>query len=266
MRSHILVKWPVVTVLICCLAAALPTSVVAQQRAEEKAIDIVNTNYHKVEDVVYLNNGWIIRGRIQYYKPGEKVRIVTVEGNEFVFYGDEIAKVTQEPKRRKRERPAMEQGSYVGISLAWGTGRDPWGGSANASGVQWTVGKMFTPRIGAGAGVGLDWYNGQRLLPITAEGRYLLAKENRSQPYIRGFGGYSLGWLSYNQWLKSYGGPTGGLDIGIATRFFEYAALNLALGIAYQRDKITYEDWNWGGSVTEINHYSRLWLRVGLMF
>ncbi|MBT3270745.1 hypothetical protein HN371_26625 [Candidatus Poribacteria bacterium] len=49
------------------------------------------------EDVVYLRNGSIIRGRIALLKPGESVTLQTRDGNVFVWSMDEIREVKQEP-------------------------------------------------------------------------------------------------------------------------------------------------------------------------
>lgn len=267
--QNMLTKLPI-SLILCLLLAVAPTLTFAQKNSGTSeaatAIDYTKTNYNKVEDVVYLKNGWIIRGRIQYYDATTKVRIVTADRNEFVFYADEIDRIVQEPRKRKLEQPAMDRGLYVGMNVAFGTGRGPFGGTANASGLQWTVGTMLTPRIGTGVSAGIDWYNGQRLVPFTAEGRYLLFKNHRNQPFVRAYGGYSPPWLANNDWLTSFGGGTGGFDVGAVTRFSEYMALSITMGMAYQREKIEYQDWQWGGTVTEINHYQRLWLRIGIVF
>jgi len=49
-----------------------------------------------MEDVVYLENGSVIRGTILEQTPGESLRIETRDGNTFVFDMEEVERITRE--------------------------------------------------------------------------------------------------------------------------------------------------------------------------
>ena len=51
----------------------------------------------RMEDVVYLKNGGIVRGMIYEQVPWESLKIHTQDGSVFVFEMGEISRITKEP-------------------------------------------------------------------------------------------------------------------------------------------------------------------------
>ena len=49
----------------------------------------------KTEDVIYINNQWIIRGQI-LNRDSASVKILTHDGNTFVFTANEVDKIVEE--------------------------------------------------------------------------------------------------------------------------------------------------------------------------
>ncbi|MDR2765503.1 MAG: hypothetical protein LBB90_10815 [Tannerella sp.] len=61
----------------------------------------------RVEEVLYLKNGSVIRGTVVELVPNQSVKIQTADGSLFVFEMEEVEKLTKEPLpgRRNRNRP-----------------------------------------------------------------------------------------------------------------------------------------------------------------
>ncbi|MBT3423280.1 MAG: hypothetical protein HOB88_13675, partial [Bacteroidetes bacterium] len=57
---------------------------------------IVLSAQSDLEDVVYLKNGGLARGKIIEYFPDKHVKIETIGGNVWVFQADEILKIEKE--------------------------------------------------------------------------------------------------------------------------------------------------------------------------
>ena len=55
-----------------------------------------NLNAQELQEVVYLNNGSVIRGVIIEQVPGESLKIQTADGSVFVYKMDEVEKITKE--------------------------------------------------------------------------------------------------------------------------------------------------------------------------
>ena len=59
------------------------------------------SNAQNYEEVVYLNNGSIIRGIIIEFVPSQTIKIQSREGNIFVYNLSEIQKITKEHFQQK---------------------------------------------------------------------------------------------------------------------------------------------------------------------
>ncbi len=85
-------------IFLTCLTAFVMTSPAFAQR---------------MEDVVHLKNGGLVRGIIIEQTPGESLKIQTRDGNVLVYTMDEIAKMSKEP--------VMEMGRHIGAKK-----KNPW--------------------------------------------------------------------------------------------------------------------------------------------
>lgn len=250
---------------LCLLFVLICTGIAGVAQETTTPAQPSETNYKKVDDVVRLNNGWIIRGKILYYQPGEKVRIQSTDGNEYVFYGDEILSVTQEPKAGKQKYP-HRHGLYMQPSLQIGYGNNAWGlNGLNASGML-SSGFRFKNGFAAGAGTGLERIDYFVVVPVFAEGYYFLPTGQNKQPYLRGFGGYAIAASSENEWTQYDGGAKFGADVGVSGHINQSLDVLFAFGWHSTVTQVTYSDpWS-GTSITETNTFNRLALRLGLLF
>lgn len=76
-------------VLLCALAVGMMSSVASDAHAQAVATE-------RLEDVVYLKDGGIVRGVIVEQVPGQSVLIRTRDGNQFRYQMDQIARMTRE--------------------------------------------------------------------------------------------------------------------------------------------------------------------------
>ena len=234
--------------------------------AQEPTWNPTKTNYKKVEDVVYLNSGSIIRGRLQYYDPAEKVRILCSDGNEYVFKAAEIKEVKQEPLPGKRLNPPATVGSYASLAFPLAFGVNEFDQPTLNPGIYASVGQILNQRIGVGGSVGIQNYREETLVPIEAELRYYMKKGALSQPFLRAHGGFAGGWVNPQNGNEHLGGPLGGIDIGIANKATRYRTLSLSLGVNYQRSRTRGNDWIWGENIITVNQYFRYVTRISFDF
>lgn len=68
-------------------------------------------------DVVYLNNGSIIKGQILEQIPGQTVKIETANGSVFVFQAEQITRISKE-KVDTDNRPAWENNIAISYDLS----------------------------------------------------------------------------------------------------------------------------------------------------
>ena len=107
------------TLLTCLIAFAATSQVFAQQ----------------MEDVVYLEDGGVVRGTIVEQIPGKSLKIQTRDGSVFVFTMDEITKLAKEMPKVPEE-PVME---------VWGVDI-PSSASAGATGAKAEIGTLLALR------------------------------------------------------------------------------------------------------------------------
>ena len=71
----------------------------------------------RMQDVVYLKNGSIIRGMIIEQVPNESIKIQTKDGNVFVFQMNEVAKMTKEPVFGRRGSMELRGEKSPGVAF-----------------------------------------------------------------------------------------------------------------------------------------------------
>ena len=91
-------------VLVLCLIASATSPLFAQ----------------KMEDVIYLRNGEIVRGTIIEQIPGESLKIQTADGSVFVYTIYEIAEIGREPMMKVEEGyiKAKKKNPWLASSLS----------------------------------------------------------------------------------------------------------------------------------------------------
>lgn len=115
----------------------------------------------KMQDVVYLKNGNVLRGIIIEQVPSEYIKLKTGDGSEFIFQVGEIEKITKEPNPvYLMEAEERQKRGYVGItigaSIPVGEYNNPDNGAAG-TGLQFNLinaGYLFNEKFG----VGFTWF------------------------------------------------------------------------------------------------------------
>lgn len=141
----------------------------------------------KVEDVVYLKNGSIIRGEIIELNDGEYLKIETAGRNIFVFNMDDVDNIRLEEVPNEHYFKSSGYMSRSGIDIMQ---------SNNSSTPRfYTVhGKQFTPQFGAGFGIGITPYNDPlMLIPFYVDMNLRLVKANVS-PFLALKTGYNFSY------------------------------------------------------------------------
>lgn len=228
----------------------------------------VDTN-KKMEDVVYLKNGAIIRGVIIEQVPDKTLEIKSNDNNYLIFNYSEIQKITKEnvitdPTDYKKK-------GFLNIDeLTYGFGINTintYHGSVAISGLFPTIGirsingYQFNEHISAGLGVGfeafLDGDNKGALLPLTLDFRYYM-KKGKFTPVLNLNGGYSIG-------VENSSGLAANPSVGIKYFFNNKMAGLFNLGYKVQQQTVPQMD-QWGGMVNRIVNYQFLSVSAGLSF
>jgi hypothetical protein len=231
-----------------------------------------------VEDVLYLRNGSIIRGKIIEQVVGDYVKIEIMGGSVFVFDESEIDQITVESalyrsitiKLRKELIPISyrTRAIYHLVSFDLGFARDQWGVFATSN-LRYRTGYYFNRYLSLGLGSGFDFYeDGAMMIPLFADVRGDLFQKAVSPHYFLnlgyGFAG-ARGW-SMNRLDGGLMGQIGG-GIKINTRR-KYEWL-LTSGFRFQQ---TYQEFDlWTGRAEPVRvqgnlRYNRIFFEIAMGF
>lgn len=211
----------------------------------------------RLQEVVYLKNGSIIRGTILEQVPNRSLKIETADGSIFVYPMREVQKITKEPYRKggnvRRQHYAYQGKAprcpynadytsrgyrgFVELGYAFGVGD-----TNNNDRLEMTTthGFQFNPYLFVGGGVGLHYYTDadEVLMPLFGEFRANLT-DGSITPYV----GVKLG---YSALLSDNDYATGGLffspSIGVRFLVGNSKFVNIALGYSLQQIDIDFYD------------------------
>ncbi len=240
-------------------------------------------------DVVYLNNGSIVRGIIIEQVPNESIKLQTKDGSIFVFEMKDIQKFTKELKAdQQQSAPGRGGGSgsageeregYVfgfDMSFGVGVGQAEVEYGANVYQAEYSeeyVRLSFTNGawvadgiVLVGLGTGFEYYIDSRLglLPVYADVRIVPLKGSVS-PVIVLQPGYSFGVFSENGSSNLPDGLdfTGGL--GVHAGMSESAGFEFAVLYDYQSLSNT-ESNVYFGNTSVVQRFGSVRLSVGFLF
>ncbi|MEM6320279.1 MAG: hypothetical protein AAF960_21600, partial [Bacteroidota bacterium] len=156
-------------------------------------------------DVVYLKNGSIFRGQIESYKVGGKLKLTTAPGRVLIFEEKNIKKIVQETTAQEAaNNPKLEMtqpktydfretGVYYAVDIGYLGGNSFFGEYTNAFTTHLAGGYQFNRWVGAGVGVGVDFYNVNlgSMIPVYAEFRGYFRK-SRVSPFYKVAAGMGL--------------------------------------------------------------------------
>jgi len=211
----------------------------------------------KTEDVLYLKNQWVIRGKI-LEQNNNSIKIQSHEGNIFVFPAGDIEKISQEKiwGNFVYKDHGFANFTELGPLIAGKTTID--GVTTAAFSFQTVNGYKFCQYAMAGIGIGADLYATQTVLPVFASFRGDLSKTGSVIPFYFADGGYGI-----NITQNSYNGTAfkGGImyaaGFGIKIPFNRNAGFLLSFGYRYQKTSYTYNN-----TATDVT-YNRLAVRAG---
>ncbi|UCE26516.1 MAG: hypothetical protein JSW52_09205 [Candidatus Coatesbacteria bacterium] len=156
------------------------------------------------EDVIYLQDGSVIRGTIVERIQGETYKIEIAGGNVLVINADEVEKITREPKFRVAED---EDYGYRKFLFAFQPAVGLRLGSGNLEvGAEFAVGYRRTGKHAIALGFGNSWYTDwdHYSFPIYVHNRYVYSRSASLGNYFYFNGGYTL---LYSTWSPGqYGG------------------------------------------------------------
>jgi len=206
----------------------------------------------KLEDVIYLKNGSIIRGTIIEQVPNVSVKIQTADKNIFNFNINEIEKFTkEEPVRNLQESQYKfrqtgftnntEFGISVGIGIIYSYSNI---GINNPNDVisfslSTVNGWLINPNVFVGIGIGIEKVSiegNDYRLPLYIDTRFFILKKMVT-PFFYTDMGYSWGW-NKGSTGSDWAGVMGGVGAGVAYRFIKSSSLSISIGYKYQQIKL----------------------------
>lgn len=232
-----------------------------------------NTN---LQDVIYLQNGSIIRGTIIEQIPGKSLKIETRDGNIFVYQMDEISKMTREQAwNRSRTRPNQflsKSNGYEGfVEAGYGIGVSGYAGRFELDIVN---GYRFNPYCFLGGGVGFNIFtNGENFvtIPVFIQGRFNLLDRNTS-PFLTLNLGYNISTKRsevYNRYYTTVtyrGGVLFEPALGVAFRVSNRASVTFGVGYSLMQLQSKAESSYYEISEVEKELTQAVRLKIGVTF
>lgn len=226
----------------------------------------------KMQDVVYLKNGSVLRGTLVTTQNAGKVAIQIVGNSLFVFDAAEVEKITTEHKRAALEpkKRGFANTTELGL-LAGGSNSSP------AMSLVTVNGYTLTPYTTIGIGTGIQfwwdlyqsngWYyynNTSKIIPLFADVRGDLLPRNKITPLYYARFGYGFA-ISPDEAINSKGGVMFGAGAGFKIRGTENLGWFLSVGYHYQKSYSEYPIWD-GTSIKTDLRLRRIALQTGISF
>lgn len=238
------------------------------------------------DDVLYLNNGSIIKGKIIYPQVGDTYRVKIFGGSIFAIPSADIDSIKKDSFIVRDRNPFnwynpngvnyRDKGFYYVIGLGWNIAEDGVRGLKNRllSEVNFsfnlTAGKYINKYLNLGLGIGYDNYQKGTAIPLTLDVRGV--PWNRPiQPFYYAKGGWSMGIDRTNikgesftpGWVYELGV---GLKLNTATRHeFMFSA-----GFREQNVREEFSQWGWDPvnqiDITYNIEGARLYRRLSVQF
>jgi hypothetical protein len=224
------------------------------------------------EDVLYLKNGWILRGTITSPSSDSLVTIETKDRNRFVFNRTAVKSIGQEATlSAKQNQPAYKRRGFshyteMGALAARNTSSST---NTSAFSFQTVNGYKCSQVLFAGLGIGVDLYATQTLMPIFGSIRGDLTSRGPLIPYYFvdfGYGANITGKDTNPVPQVTYrGGALFGIGLGMKVIFNNSTGFLLSLGYRSQRTG-TEQDFGSGTIRTDESPFNRIALRAGFTF
>jgi hypothetical protein len=214
------------------------------------------------DDVLYLKNGSIYRGRI--IEKNEKiVKLETYEKNIYAVQLADIQEIKSEESLKKPVILYKEKGfvHYTELGPLAGSNRASNGVTTSAFSFQTVNGYKFNQYLFAGIGIGADLYAVQTFVPIILSLRGDFTRKGNKIPFYFVEGGYSINATSNDvDGIKYQGGNTFAAGLGLKILFNENTGFVIGAGYRFQRSELVEK------TKTTIEDFDRLTLRIGFSF
>lgn len=211
----------------------------------------------KKEDVIYLKNESVIRGTITD-RNDMRIKIQTIDGSIWVYTMDEIMKVTKENKfgSYQYNKKGFAHFTELGPLVAGKTSID--GVTTAAFSFQTVNGYRFSKYVFTGAGVGIDLYATQTIIPLFASFRGDFSSGGTVIPFYFADGGYGINITQNSPGNSDFkGGVNYAVGIGAKIPFNRSAGFLVSFGYHHQS-----ASYNLNAAKKEIQ-YNRLAIRAG---
>lgn len=254
----------------------------------DQELNTTSSSKHQMQDVIYLKNGSILKGKIKEHVYGEYAKIQVIGGSEFVLKYEEIETISAEKIDNKliprvfRDFKVKQRGIYNAFNLGFmpGIGGDGW--FRLGVSLDYAVGYQINNYVGLGLGISSDFYmDNPGIIPIYLDVRGYALKKSTS-PYYRIGIGYGLTPNTQNvNWRGIYdmdGGIMFNAEVGVRLPTRKQGQTTFSIGQRIQKAKLYGVDNQWNvfpidpGSTAPENRfiekilYNRTTLRVGFVF
>ncbi|WP_051291228.1 hypothetical protein [Pedobacter glucosidilyticus] len=211
----------------------------------------------KKEDVIYLLNGWVIRGKI-ISKEQDKISIQSVDRNLYVFEANEIKEITEEeiPPVFNIKQKGFGHFTELGPLASQNTGE--LNVNTSAFSFQTINGYKFNQFLFTGLGAGIDLYATQTFFPVigTIRGDFRAGKQ--FVPFYFTDFGYGFNGTKNTITGVSYeGGTVFAAGIGLKIGLSNNAGVMISIGYRDQRYGTVQQN------LKTRNNYQRIALRAG---
>ncbi len=216
------------------------------------------------EDVVYLKNGSILRGKVIENVTGVRTSIEIIGHNLIVIPDSAVKMILMDQKSSTGVRENAAGPLEVSANVSF------YGGEQRSGGFTFIPSYRFPFRLAVGAGIGVEWFDHQQI-PFFADAKYSFLKGSWS-PYVYAQGGYSIPMTKSNDgdYADYYGGAMAGIGGGLRFDFSKHNALIFSLGYRYQKTKTVMGYYPWMSSMqsetTRYDEYNRLAFSFGFLF
>ena len=228
---------------------------------------VVNSFGQSKEDIVYLNNGSILRGKIVENERGVRTSIEILGHNLIVIPDSAIKMILMDQKVQAKERENSGSPVEMNANINFYGGSE----NSNSGGLTFVTSYKFPIRLSVGVGIGMEWFEHQQI-PFLAETKYYFLQGSFS-PFVYAHGGYAVPMTKKTDgdWSEYYGGWLTGTGGGLRLNFSKRNALVFSFGYRYQKTKTLVNSYPWMSSIpqyetTRYDTYNRLAFSFGFLF
>jgi hypothetical protein len=220
------------------------------------------------EDIIYMHNGSILRGKVTENTPGTQVTIEIAGRNRIVVPDSSVKIILMDQQIPFRDRENNASPVEMAASVSF------FGGSENSAGCSFITSYRFPFRLSTGVGIGNEWFDHQQI-PFIADIKYSFLKGSWS-PYVYAQTGYAIPLSTEpegDNWYHTeyYGGVLAGAGAGMRFDFSNRNALIFNIGYRYQKTKTVTDNGYWSSSSYQMetityDEYNRMTFSVGFLF